>query len=464
MFIRAVSCLSLSVLVLAGCRDARGPVAPAVALPRFSGNTPGTYGVVHATVYAPGGAPAAGYVVTVVNRAQGPFRVEGVKSSYTGALTAANETTTISGLPVPGEYCVVARPLTSIGTATSFGSFFAPLPTTGSNTPAQSANGAGVIGTAPSGPSIPLTPQNFQDYCYQGGAHAAPLVLTFDAFSANARLDLQPAGTLQVQFLDLNGQPTQTPAWVLEGITPPPWMQDFTLPAGIRPGVLLSTGPAVNGVVNLNGIPAGPLTVESGILNLPGQGPLTFTLNLTSTGGNQVIPPITLEPLLCTLNRHTEAAGDAAGGVDFIGPIKDGFRANFGPPLERRSDLGILYHQTTNGTAQLGIRVWIGNADYHLVARYSVTGSAGQLLGQSGLAYGLGVRATPFFAPQSDGTMLVTWTVTGLPSGMTAIDYNLSAAVDQFPNAVGGQRQFNGIPIPTTCTGGQSNDDQWWLN
>jgi hypothetical protein len=452
------------VLVLAGCRDARGPVAPAVALPRFSGNTPGTYGVVHATVYAPNGAPAAGYVVTVVNRAQGPFRIEGVKSSYTGALTAANGTTTISGLPVPGEYCVVARPLTSIGTATSFGSFFAPLPTSNSSTPAQSANGAGVIGTGPSGPSIALTPQNFQDYCYQGGAQAAPLVLTFDVFSASVRLDLQPAGTLQLQFLDLNGQPTPTPAWVLEGIAPPPWMQDFTLPPGIRPGVLLSTGPAVNGVVNLNGIPAGPLTVESGILNPPGQGPLTFTLNLTSTGGNQVIPPITLEPLLCTLNRHTEAAGDAGGGVDFVGYVKDGFRAEFGPPLHRLNQLGLFYGQVTDGAAQLDIRVWIGNADYHLVARYSVTGTAGVLLQQSGPAYALGVRATPFFAPQADGSMRVSWTITGLPSGMTAIDYNLAATVDQFPDAVAGQRQFQTVPIPSTCAGGQSNDDQWWLN
>ncbi len=448
-------------LALGGCRDLAGPalLAPAGMVPRAN-NVSGTYGVVDATVFAPGGAPAAGFVVTVVNRDMGPFTRDGDPTSYSGALTDAGGHTTIAGLPVPGEYCVLARPLTSLPTATGFGTVYAPLPITGQTTPTPPTSGLGVIATGPNGPSVPLSPQSFQTYCFATSAQPAPLVLGADRATAAVRLDLQPGGTLDVRYLDAAGKPQPDPAWVVQPLAPPPWMGDFSIPPGVKSGVLLSAAPPVNGVDQLTGIPAAPIVLESGILSVPGQGLLTSTEHLVGTGGSQTLTPIVLQPLLCTLNRHGEPAGDGGTGIDFLGPVKDGFRADFGPPLTLRNEISIFYDERHAGTATLRFRVLVGGQALDLLARYTAEGTGGQLLSETGAAYVAGVRATPFFAPGTIGVRRVTWVITGLPAGLTGAAYRLDAALDGFPDAAG---TLQPIRQPESCAGGQGNDDQWWV-
>jgi hypothetical protein len=408
------------------------------------------------------GVPVVGWVVTAVNNVFGPFADDGV--TLTMALTNASGIARLAGLRVPGNYCVHTRPLVSLLDASANNTLDVPPP---NYNPGQSYNNAGAISGSPLGTAVPFNANNYAANCVT----APPIQLT--NANGNATLTLpRPSGgaNAQVQFLDLNGNPSGQAAWVVldTDALSIPWAPANLGALGIKKGVLISTAPEQpSGFVNITGLPpTTSVVVESGVLNVPGQGALTTTVRLTTPGAGMStnLGAIVLEPLLCTIARKTERTGDnSPRKIDFIGPVKDGFRANTGVPLTRRNEIAIFYGQRETGEARLHVRLNAGSREYDLNARYTWDGTVGVMEDLSGNADDAGVTARAFFAGQPDGSVRVTWAISNLPAGLRAAAYKLQTAGDQFPDAPRNDGSFSPISIPGVCTGGQGNDDKWWI-
>lgn len=418
-------------------------------------------GVINVSVLL-NGQPVSGRVATAVNSMFGPFLDDGVTLST--ALTNAGGSAVIGGLRVPGDYCVHVRPLTALLDASANNTLQVPAV---NFVPTQAGAEPGAI-TGPTG-SDAFTVQNYVADCI-----TAPVIhLTNLNGNASVTLNVPVASsTAQVQFLDLQGNSSGQPGWVILDANDQiiPWSPANLSAQGLKKGLLVSAAPAqLDGTVNLTGLPPGtPVVIESGVNGDPQQGALTSTVRLTSGGAGQslLLPPIVLEPLLCTLQKKDEQTGDnSPRKIDFLGPVKDGFRANPGVPLTRRNEIAIFYSQSGTGDSRLQMRVFVGATEFSLTARYTWDGTTGARTALIGTGADAGIMAQPFFARLPDGKVRVTWTIGNLPAGVSRAEYMLVTAGDNFPDSPRNLQSsgFSPISIPTVCTGGQGNDDQWWV-
>jgi hypothetical protein len=403
------------------------------------------------------GVPAIGYVVTAVNSQTGPFRQN---QALAMALTGPDGFARIDNLPL-GSYCVHVRPLSSLNDANGNGTLVAPTvvyePNESHGEPAMIYTG-GVSSTI-------MTNAAYVEHCIQNPI----LHLTSSSTTATAFVPLLPAvqsAAIQTQYLDPEGNPAQAGGWVIiDKSGEIPWFPPALAAQGIKPGLLISTGGSdANGNVFVGGLTPGvPVVLESGIATTPAFGQLTSTLFALAPSYGQAtnLGAIVLEPLLCVLQRDAEPTGDNTGSIDFLGPIKAGFRADFGPPLTFRNELAFFYTQTGTGDGKLHLR-FVGSKEVNVTASYTwdgTTGSLGKVTGSTSIQFAVG------FVPVAGGGVRVTWSVTNLPENLSVAEYFLSTNGDQAPNPERStvQRAYTSIPIPTVCTGGQSNDDQWWL-
>ncbi|HSL71857.1 MAG TPA: hypothetical protein VK864_16535 [Longimicrobiales bacterium] len=414
--------------------------------------------LIEVTVTLNGAPVLAPYLVTVVNSQFGPFRAD-------NSLTM---TPTVNGYAAfenlrTGDYCVHVRPLT-LSDAT--GNFTFVAPTTGYE-PSQSGNEQPVVYIGRRS-SAPVTAETYAQYCIDD-----PVISLRNGNSKTAiEVPLIPASgsaSVQVQYVDPSGFPQATGGWAvvdLSGVNVP-WFGLGMSGAGVKAGFLSGTG-APNGFVDVNSLPPGvPFVLESGIAVSGNHGQLTSTWRFTtpSAGQTENLGTIVLEPLLCTIQRDAESDTDGTPGkINFLGPIKAGFRASYGVPLTRQNDLGIFYSQSGTGTAELRMRFDAGGSTLTLNAEYSWDGLNGTLGRVGGTAIDAGVTVQVAFAVVPEGVR-VTWQIGNVPAGTTFLSYFLTTQGDQAPDAArdGSASGFSSIIIPTVCTGGQGNDDQWWL-
>lgn len=417
-------------------------------------------GAIHVTVQDAEGTPAAGRVVTVVNNVLGPFRQDG---SVTMDLTGADGVATISGLQVPGNYCVHVRPLTSIASATGSGDLVVPDP----SPPTQAEDEAGAI-TGADLTSVAFTNPNYVQFCVQ----TPPISLDVNNSQVNVTLQLQAGVSVEVQVTDLNGETQALPAWaVMDKTGEIPWCPPEIQALGINCGILLSTTP--NSGATLTGLPPASQVAVEILGEVAGQGFLAFSnpqVTTPQTGQPPVVLQVQSEPLLCSLNVKNEREDDASPGkINFLDPVKDGFRGELANAVITATDeVTVFYDQTGNGNAQLHMRFRMASTDaLNLVARYSCQNGACTQGTQSGEALSAGIMAEAFFSPQNNGGGIarVTWVVSGLPASLTGVEYRLSSSGDDFPDPPRPNQQagFSPIPIPTTCDADQSNDDEWWI-
>lgn len=130
-----------------------------------------------------------------------------------------------------------------------------------------------------------------------------------------------------------------------------------------------------------------------------------------------------------------------------------------------RNEISIFYSQRGTGDARLQMRFYTPGGTLSFLAEYSWNGVTGGVTRFNGGAADAGVTAQAFFAGQPDGTVRVTWSIASLPAGFTGVTYALHTAGDQFPNPAKQNQTsaFQSIGIPSTCSGRQGNDDQWWV-
>lgn len=413
------------------------------------------------------GQPVPNMLVGVVNSQTGPYRADG---SRTLQVTNNAGLATVSALAVPGNYCVWTKPFRRIEDGTGNFSSLVPPPTqNGEDFEPLAANNFVPAITGDNGVTQQFTKQGFIDNCI----HTPPIALANNQLVTIDLSSLPAPSTMRVTFTDLNGDPVDVAAWnVID-------MSDVTFPwtgpgyqanVGVKRGLLMTGAPFINGSNTIYGnTPNIDVVVESGIKTVEGQGELTFTLR-TNTGTGTESDPNQLgtfqaEPLLCVLNKTLDPLGDGNGKFEFAGYIKDGFKATYGVPLLLRNEISIFYSQLgTSGTGggKLHMMFTVNGVDLNLMVDYSWSGTTGTVTHQSGAAYDAGVRALGFFAPIAGGAR-ISWNVLNLPADLSAVRYKLQTAGDVFPSARN-QGGWQSIPLPTVCTGGQGNDDQWWID
>lgn len=434
--------------------DVKDPVLNSAA---FIDNLDISTGSISVTLLDPDENPAAGRVVTAVNSTIGPFRTAGDPTTFTAGVTDGQGLLTLYGLPLPGDYCVHARPLASVNDAKGLSDQLIVPP--GSQPPGESpTTDAGAISGSDGG-SDAFTNPNYVLDC----VNEPPIHLDEESRDASVELSLQQGSSVQFDVLDLNGQSSGLPGWAIIEKTAAeiPWFPT-NLPDDVHPGLLVSAA-AAGSPVNLTGLPPGiQLVIQSGIgfsQHDPdgNQGVLTFSKvePAPDGGATQDLGSQVAEPQLCEVNTHEDTKGGGKKGKGDFLTVVDGYRAD--AQLNRLNEVGIFFDEAGSGKGQLHVLIRLPDGEtLNLVSRFECR--EGTCMGgrANGSAIDAGIMAKAFFASH-DGTVRATWSIEGLPAD-ASVEYQLKTPGDQYP-----ERAFQQIAFPPSpCVGGGSNDPRFW--
>ncbi|NIN70776.1 MAG: hypothetical protein GTO46_02345 [Gemmatimonadetes bacterium] len=426
-------------------------------------------GVIEVTVKYKGKG-LAGRLVTAVERTIGPTAQEGIFDQLTMAVTEADGKVAISGLRVPGEYCVTVKALPF-----ELGVYEDLIVPSDLGVPASATDdGFGAVISERRRNRVRwvnFTEDNYEANCVAGGDANDPAVeLTAHNSVAKLAVKLNPASRLKLGFTDLLGNPVAAKVWAVIPITVP-WAS--WAPPDVIPGALVSAGAATTGTTDMNGLPPGVQVAIEALLGSD-QGSLVFSgSETTPAAGEETEVEFETEPLMCTIDRTYEPAGDVDPGiVDIAGLVKDGFRGGAG--FESIDQLSIFYdvvppEEDVVEFDELHMRFSVPGHTDNLVVKYSISKAGCSPVGEPS-----GPENAPtaeLFCRLDDDGFRVTWVISlGSAYGtdlehLEAVEYQLK----DFPapgNPDDGLRSFKQIDpvrLGSPCSADQSNDPRWWI-